>query len=216
MSPEEFDNRAELVSLGRTTVTVMRPIHLERHVDTESLLADSKAAEPPYWMHLWPGAMALARWLEAVGDLGRGARVLELGCGLALPSLVAARRGYRVVASDWKREPLSFALASAELTGVTLAALQMDWAAAALRGVFDVCVGADVAYDAEAEETLVAGLGRVVAPSGRIVLADSVNTYRKTLGERLEQAGWRLRISRAYEKEEGRNVWVRMIEARRG
>ena len=47
----------------------------------------------PYWAELWPSGLALARALPLRGS--RGWRVIELGAGLGVPSLVAAARGAR-------------------------------------------------------------------------------------------------------------------------
>src|SRR5688500_8682711 len=54
----------------------------------------------PYFGTVWPSARALAQVLALRGESLRGASVLELGCGLALPSLLAAKLGAEVVASD--------------------------------------------------------------------------------------------------------------------
>ena len=43
--------------------------------------------------HVWNGSRQLARWLYTRRRLLPGLRVLELGCGLALPSVVAAKCG---------------------------------------------------------------------------------------------------------------------------
>src|SRR5438105_2640215 len=74
--------------VGDTTVGLWRVAELARHVDRVALLAADEAPEPPYWAHLWSGAVVLA------AAVPRGARrVLELGCGLGLPGLTAAPRG---------------------------------------------------------------------------------------------------------------------------
>src|SRR3954468_3812141 len=46
----------------------------------------------PYWARPWPSGVALAAHLK-VHPPAATAKVLELGCGLALPSVVAARAG---------------------------------------------------------------------------------------------------------------------------
>ena len=52
----------------------------------------------PYWSVLWRSGVALARQLD--GEDLRGKRVVELGCGLAVPSIAAARGGAEVIATD--------------------------------------------------------------------------------------------------------------------
>lgn len=205
---------AELMDIAVDGVAVRfcRAVGLARFVDTAALLQAEDPPEPPYWMHLWPGAVAAARLVARVRP---GTRVLELGCGLALPALIAAARGARVVASDRERAPLAFARRSAAATGCRLELVQMDWSAPGLGGTFDVCVGADIGYDAAAEAALVTALARLVARGGLVWLADSVNTARATLTERLAAHGFAVAVRQAREWEDGRPVWVRIIEARR-
>src|SRR5690349_21867958 len=85
----------EVVVAGRTLSLLMPP-------DSEALLDEHAFEEEeflPYWAELWPSGVALAK---AIADRSlRGARVLELGCGLGLPSLAAALGGGRVLATDW-------------------------------------------------------------------------------------------------------------------
>jgi len=204
------------VPLGDGAIDLLRPAELERFVDRDALLGAGEAAEPPYWMHLWPGALALARRLAGdAAAVAAGEGVLELGCGLALPGLAAARRGAAVTATDWKGAPLAFAAASAARNRLPLQVAQMEWAGMATGGRFSLCVGAEVAYDVAAEAALVQALGQTAAPRGRLLLADSVNTHRDTIVRRLVDGGWEVRVDGVFEREEGRDVWVRIIAARR-
>lgn len=197
-----------------TRVQLVKAADLAAAIDVGELLAGEDPPEPPYWMHLWPAAITLARAVAVDGLIGPGRRVIEIGCGLGLPALVAARRGATVVAVDWKIEPLRLLRRSATLNGSGLFVVQLDWARAALRGSFDVCLLADVAYDAKDEAALVAALERVLAPHGVAWLADSVNTHRQTLIERLG-AAFDVEVDRCCEEEEGRPVWVRVMRVRR-
>jgi predicted nicotinamide N-methyase len=203
------------MAIEGVAVQLWRAVELERFVDAAALLGGAAPPEPPYWMHLWPGAVALARTLARAAEVGPDARVLELGCGLGLPALVAAQRGATVVASDRAFAALAFAQRSARVSGCALGLVQMDWAAPALRGVFDVCVGADVGYDAGSEPALLAALDRSLARGGVVWLADSVNTARTSLADGLAAAGYAVAGHETCESEDGRPVWVRMIEARR-
>ncbi len=193
-------------------VSILRIPDLAPHVDCDALLGAGEVIEPPYWMHLWPAAMALSRLLVERDLAGPDARMFELGCGLGLPSLVGAHCGARVVASDWQWDPLVLLRRSAALNGVDVGTVQMDWRTVAMKGVFDLVVGADVAYDAAEEDALVVALAACVREGGRIVMADSVNTYREGFVGKLEAAGFRVRRSQREEQEDGRSVWVRCLE----
>ena len=96
-------------------------------------LIDEEAFEQeeflPYWAELWPSAVALARVVAELELEGR--RVLELGCGLALPSIVAARRGAEVLATDWSPDALAFARRNAARNGVELRTRLVAWGDAA-------------------------------------------------------------------------------------
>ena len=86
----------EAIDIGGARFVLERPAEPESLID-EGAFADDEFL--PYWAERWPSGIALAEHLAA-HDL-RGARVLEIGCGLGLPSLVAARLGADVVATDW-------------------------------------------------------------------------------------------------------------------
>ena len=59
----------------------------------------------PYWSVLWRSGVALARELDPAQVAGL--RVVELGCGLGVPSLAAARAGAEVLATDASAEALA-------------------------------------------------------------------------------------------------------------
>jgi predicted nicotinamide N-methyase len=102
----------------------------------------------PYWSVLWRSGVALAR--EVAGADLRGRRVVELGCGLAAPSLVAARGGAEVVATDNDADALELVDRNAELNGVRLATAAVEWSTPddlVARGPFDLVLAGDVLYD---------------------------------------------------------------------
>ncbi len=205
----------EALSFGDVSVRMLCASGLETRIDAAALLSAEDAPEPPYWMHLWPGATALARKMARAGEVGPGVRILELGCGLGLPALVAATRGARVVAADRMFEPLAFVRRSARLNARSVDLLQMDWREPALGGAFDLCAGADIAYDRATEDALIRAARTCLRSGGKAWLADSVNTHRRTLPDGLEAAGFAVRIDHVRETDEGRPVWVRIIEAER-
>lgn len=127
----------------------------------------------PYWSVLWRSGVALAHELD--GAPLRGVRVVELGCGLALPSIAAARAGADVLATDEAPEALTLAERNADANGVRLATVQANWAEPSellRRGPFDVVLAADVFYERQNVATMLALLPRLapeawVADPGR-------------------------------------------------
>jgi predicted nicotinamide N-methyase len=102
----------------------------------------------PYWSVLWRSGVALARELE--DRRLAGVRVLELGCGLGVPSLVAARAGAAVLATDGCAEAVALVELNARENGVRVATACVDWGAAdalVARGPFDLVLAADVLYE---------------------------------------------------------------------
>ena len=118
----------------------------------------------PYWAELWPAGLALAHELPERLD---GARVVELGCGLGVPSLVAAARGARVTAVDWAAEAVDLLRENAERNGIELRAVHADWGG--VEGPFDLVLGADLLYEERNGDAL---LDVLPALAPRVLLAD--------------------------------------------
>jgi predicted nicotinamide N-methyase len=118
----------------------------------------------PYWSVLWRSGVALARELAEAPIAGM--RVLELGCGLGVPSLAAARAGARVLATDEDPEALELLERNARESGIAVETARVDWRAAdelAARAPFDLVIAADVLYEPDGIQLLVPLLPRLGA-----------------------------------------------------
>lgn len=124
----------------------------------------------PYWAVLWRSGVALAR--ELASESLAGKRAVELGCGLALPSLAAARAGASVLATDGDDEALELVDRNARENGVAIETACVDWAdpgTLVARGPFDLVLAADVLYERASAGLLLKLLPRL-APAA--LLAD--------------------------------------------
>ncbi len=127
----------------------------------------------PYFAVLWDSALALAGHLSARFPDLAGRRVVELGCGLGLPSLVAARCGAETLATDFHPDCEIFLRRNAAQNGVTLGFRRLDWAALPEDlPAFDLVLASDVLYHAASLPHLVAAAARLCADHGTILLAD--------------------------------------------
>jgi predicted nicotinamide N-methyase len=135
----------EVVMVAGRDLTIVRPADAEALLDEEAFEHEEFM---PYWAELWPSARALAR---RVGSRAlRGARVLELGCGLGLPSVAAALAGGRVLATDWSAAAIEFTRRNAEANGAVLETAVVAWsdvASLAARGPWDLVIGSDLLYE---------------------------------------------------------------------
>jgi predicted nicotinamide N-methyase len=92
--------------------------------------------------------VALARELSHLSL--EGLRVVELGCGLGVPSLAAARRGAKVLATDSDEEALDLVERNARENGLEVETMPVDWADPddlIERAPFDLVIAADVLYE---------------------------------------------------------------------
>jgi len=160
----------EVVGIGGRDLCLLRPR------DAEALLSEEAFEHEeflPYWAELWPSASALAR---AVGVRAlRGAHVLELGCGLGLPSLAAAVAGGRVVATDWAPDAIAMLARNAARNGLAIEALEVSWTspgALISRAPWDLVLASDVLYEPRNGVALLPLLPRLVDDRGEIWLAD--------------------------------------------
>src|SRR4051795_11902003 len=134
-----------------TVVVAGEPFSLLRPRDSDELLAEEAFEQEeflPYWAELWPSSIALAQTVGARAL--RGARTLELGCGLGLASIAAARAGGRVLATDWSAEALRFTSDNAARNGVEVETMLVDWNApepVIERGPWQLVLGSDVLYE---------------------------------------------------------------------
>ena len=187
--PALADAVEEVVSLpGGRDLRMLRPR------EAEALLDEGAFAEQDefiaYWADLWPSARALA---AAVAPRAlRGRRVLELGCGLGLPSVVAALAGGRVLATDWAADALAFVAANAQRNDAQVETLRCAWAdlePLLARGPFDLVLAADVLYERRNVEPLLAALDALVAPRGEAWFADPGREPAQGFFERARDGG---------------------------
>lgn len=149
----------QTIDLPRGEVRILQPLE-------SAELPDSGGVEwapiAPYWSVLWRSGVGLAREVDAA-RLG-GLRVVELGCGLALPSITAARGGASVLATDACAEAVALADRNARENDARIETAVADWTAPERlveRGPFDLVLAADVLYERPAVAALLSLLPRL-------------------------------------------------------
>ncbi len=182
----EFDTRVERFAHGTFRVDVLLPRAADALIDEAEFEADERL---PYWADLWPAARGLTRHLldRAPGDL----RVLELGCGIALPSLALRSVGADPLATDYYADALRFARANAVRNGLApLRTAMLDWRHPPPGERWSLVVAADVLYEQRNADALAALLPRILAEGGRALLADPGRVYFSVFRDLMEEMDW--------------------------
>jgi predicted nicotinamide N-methyase len=165
-----------VVSVGPRELAIVHP------ADSEALLDDNAFERDeflPYWAELWPSGLALARALVGREPL-RGRRVLELGCGLALPSIVAALAGAHALATDWSADAVALTRLNAERNGAEVETAVAAWSAPeplVAAGPWPLVLASDVLYERRNAELLLELLPRLVDQRGEVLLADPARPH---------------------------------------
>jgi predicted nicotinamide N-methyase len=184
-----FDPVRERITVGGLSLTVARPRSAEDLIDEDDYARDERL---PYWAELWPSGLVLAG--RVAGSLSAGCRVVELGCGVGVPSVVCALSGAEVLATDWYAEALAFTEANAAHAGARVETMLVDWSAPPeallARPPADLVMGADVLYEERNGPALAALLPRLVAPGGEALIADPRRPHADGLIDPLVAGGW--------------------------
>lgn len=153
-------------------------------------LGISSAAWPLFGL-LWPSGSQLAQRM-ATRPLNAGERVLEIGCGLALASLVCHRRGVDVTASDCHPLASDFLVENLRLNGMLpLKYRTGQWGADAaatvadVQGQFDLIMGSDVLYERDARGSLAQFLDRHATESAQIWIVDPDRGNRSAFSKQM-------------------------------
>ena len=190
--------RSERFEYGTFAVDLTLPKAADELIDVSEFNRDERL---PYWADVWPAARALTRYLL---DRPRpSGRVIELGCGIALPSLALRANGVQVLATDYYTEALEFALANAESNGIAPPdTLLLDWREPpADLGQFDLVLAADVLYERRNAESLSTLLPLITPLGGTALIADPGRMYEREFRTMLETLGWKTRDVAAYDEE---------------
>ena len=162
-------------------------------------LGISAAAWPMFGLP-WPsGAQLAARMMRR--PVTTGERILEIGCGLALASLICRRRGADITASDCHPLAESFLVENARLNRLQPPPyLHGHWGApptaacdrrrAAVAGRFDVVIGSDLLYERDEAGTLAAFIARHTRADATVWIVDPDRGNRPAFSRHMAAAGF--------------------------
>ena len=149
----------------------------------------SSSAWPIFGL-LWPSGRVLAHVMLTF-ELG-GRRILELGCGLALASLVVHRRGGNITASDCHPLAADFLLENLKLNRLPAMKYQSgNWSRSnPILGRFDLIIGSDVLYDRGQPEVLSQFIDLHAQPNAEVLIVDPDRGNRVSFSRKMDSLGY--------------------------
>ncbi len=165
----------------------------------------------PYWAEIWPSAIALARRLSGEDLAGR--RVVELGVGVGLPTLVALDRGARVLATDYYAAAQDFTRHNAKQNGLPEPETALlNWHQTPDDvGTFDLVIAADVMYEEPSTRSLARLVPELLGPGGAALFADPGRRYEPLFRELMHENGFRFETEETTVELEGRERGVTVL-----
>ncbi len=168
-----FELADETVVLDGVSFVLRKPANADHLISEADYVMDERL---PYWADLWPSSRQLATTL--LREQGNGRTLLELGCGLGLPSIAALRAGFDVTSTDYYEDALQVTRANAGRNlGVEPHVRMVNWRQWPDDfGPFDVIVAADVIYEPEYAVLVASCIARALSADGEAIIADPGRT----------------------------------------
>lgn len=177
---------------------------------------DMKDERIPYWAELWPSALALSHYMVAMKLDWKEQSVLEIGCGLGLPSIVAGKLGATdVVLSDYLAEAVDFAKANWNRNILAKAeGISVDWRSPNPALAADVLIAADIAYEERTFEYLAPAFKALCKPNGVILLSEPNRALAKSFLQQLENQGFTIKKHQTKQSLFGAEYLINIFELR--
>lgn len=152
---------------------------------------------------LWPSSIRLASAL-ALRPVNKDEKILEIGCGLALASLVAHRRGANITASDRHPKAKLFLQENLRLNNLPKLPFRHgqwgehptpsldDTGAQLLHKKYDLIVGSDLLYEPDMPKALARFVNMYAAEQAEIWIVDPNRGYRPAFNRKMQELGFGL------------------------
>ncbi|WP_417504061.1 class I SAM-dependent methyltransferase [Marinomonas gallaica] len=144
----------------------------------------------PIFGIVWPSSLVLA---HHICNYETGTkRVLEIGCGMALSSLLLNKRDVNITATDYHPESGLFLNRNTELNGDKIIPYQQaDWAEKDdTLGLFDLIIGSDVLYEDSHIELLANFIQEHASPDCKVILVDPGRGRKNKMTHKMASFGF--------------------------
>jgi predicted nicotinamide N-methyase len=159
---------------GTTDIHVRTMRDRQQYADDEGI-AEQLGISPASWPLfgvVWPSGELLAQLMYDYDIEGK--RILEVGCGMGLPSLVLNHRGADITATDYHPEADGFLRKNARLNDdPDIVFVRTGWGEGITAlGKFDLIIGSDLLYEPDQAYLLSAFIDQHASAECEVIIVD--------------------------------------------
>lgn len=194
-----YQVKQQTLNIGGTDYRIRSLLDLQQYADPlgKAEQAGLSASSWPLFGQIWPSARVLALAMDTFSLAGK--RILEIGAGLGLASLVIHGRGGDITVSDW--HPLSRAFLTENLLLNHLSPIKFEtsnWTELRSElGKFDLIIGSDLLYERQQPAQLAAFIHNHAAPLAEIIIVDPDRGNRVDFCKHMNALGYGLSMRKA-------------------
>jgi predicted nicotinamide N-methyase len=166
---QEYETETTEVVVNGRKFNILLPKYLYRFMNPIDVFHDF-----PLWAKIWKASWVLAAYLAEM-PVDPNKRLLEIGAGVGLVSIVAATFGHQITMSEYNPDALNFAHANAARNHCPgLPILKLDWHRPQSKAKFETIVASEVTYKQKDFSALIQLFRLALQPTGEIILAFEV------------------------------------------
>jgi predicted nicotinamide N-methyase len=191
----KYKTQKELVEIGNLAIQLVKVINIDELymelINKGSDHEDVKDERIPYWADLWHSAIALSQYIEKSNIIQKNMDVLEIGCGLGLPGIIAGKFSNHVTFTDYIKEPLELAEYNWKLNNDHAAQFEiLDWRKPAPSFAADILLASDVAYEKRSFKYLLHSFKKLTKPGGLILMSEPNRQFTRDFFRTLKEKGF--------------------------
>lgn len=142
----------------------------------------------PYYGVLWSSAQVLCEYLQSEKLNGP---ILEIGCGLALPSIMLKSLGLNITASDFHPNVAELLSKNAILNNIEVPYIEMDWTKSIEHFEFKTIIGSDILYEGRHPKDLSQALANISPNIETIIIVDPGRGRHQLFIQQMQHLGFK-------------------------
>ncbi|MDD2739896.1 MAG: SAM-dependent methyltransferase [Methylomonas lenta] len=195
----DYQVKYEIVTVANIEYHIRSLLDLQQYSDPEGKAQQTGLSSSNWSLfgQIWPSARVLALAMNSF-DLA-GKRILEIGAGLGLASLVIHRRAGDITVSDWHPLTEDFLLENLQLNELgPLKYETSNWFDDNHDlGQFDLIIGSDLLYERQQPGQLADFIDRHASPAAEIIIVDPDRGNRAGFCQQMDTLGFNLTMVKA-------------------